>query len=104
MSGNSRRGLTESDFLSQRTLDNSVANGKCRFALGRQSAEHRFDVAGVKFVKLLDILDDICHLRRVKLDLGVRDLEMCQFCNLSNVHRILVQSSKFQVPSSESKE
>ena len=82
------RGLRESGFLAE-AVARECPRGSSRSPRPRRSGRRASArIRGVDLVELLDVLDDVGHLRRVKLDLGVGDLEMGKFCDLSYVHKI----------------
>ena len=66
--------------MTERRLRLVLAERKCRFPLVGQSAEHRLNIARVELVQLLNVFDDIRHLRRVNGDLFIGDLEVRKFC------------------------
>src|SRR4051794_16899722 len=92
----SGRGLRQCGFLPERAAGDVFAYRRRGLTLGGEAAEHRLDVAGIKLVKLLNVLDDVRHLRRVEGDLLVGNVEMREFCYLSYVH-IVSQKSEFRI-------
>src|SRR5438876_6788801 len=77
--------LVQRERLTKRRLHFINARGFGALAFGRQTAEGRLDRRGVNLVQLLDVGNDLSHLRRKDAALFVSDFQMRKLRDLFDV-------------------